>query len=71
MIQSINAVYQGVDIKVIVDGAGLDMILKNRSEESAAISQELFEAVVDNYRSMGLGAALENAGALINVEMSA
>ena len=68
MIQSVNVNYQGAFIEVIVDGAGLDMIIPNRTEETSAISDELFKSVVDNYRSMGLVKALENAGAIVNVK---
>jgi hypothetical protein len=68
MIQSVNVNYQGVFIEVVVDGAGLDTIMPNRTEESSAIEDELFKNVVDNYRSMGLVQALENAGAIVNVK---
>ena len=72
MATSINVIYTGFEFEVIVDGAGLDIIAKGETPISElnvdGAGHELFMAVVDNYSSMGLESALDNAGAIINAK---
>jgi hypothetical protein len=75
MATSINVIYSGLEFEVVVDGAGLDIIAKGKTPFSelavGGAGSELFLALVDNYSSIGLAQALENAGATINVKVGA
>jgi len=75
MTTSINVIYTGFEFEVVVDGAGLDIIAKGNTPTSefklGGAGHELFLAVVDNYHSVGLAKALENAGATLNVKVGA
>jgi hypothetical protein len=75
MATSINVIYLGLEFEVVVDGAGLDIIAKGKTPLSelqvGGAGSELFLALVDNYSSIGLAQALENAGATINVKVGA
>jgi hypothetical protein len=75
MSKSINVIYTGFEFEVVVDGAGLNIIATGKTPRSVfdigGAGHELFLAVVDNYPSIGLAQALENAGANINVKAGA
>lgn len=75
MTTSINVIYTGFDFEVVVDGAGLDIIATGRTSHNelceGGAGHELFMAIVDEYSSIGLESALENAGAILYTKVGA